>query len=169
MNKQFNLNDAMSDLNSSLASLRDRIGHLNSEARSIRSAAVTLDTALARVDAHIQQRKDHLAQMLPLAAHFCEPNSSGPRMVDLDRIIAYRQIDDVGEFLKEGVREYLKGRPALDAAERASKLAKIGREKLDLELTEESIIRQGESLGFDIPRRADADVRAVLAHDSAMP
>jgi len=169
MNSQLNLSNVVSDLNASLTSLRDQIRRLNSDARQVASAAVPLDTAIARIDERIEKEKSTLSQLLPLPFHFCEPNSSGPPHVDFERILRFQQIDAAGDLLKSQVRDYLQGRSTMSPGERSAKLAKLNRERLDLELSEEAIIRQAEGLGFDIPRRADADVRAVLAHDKALP
>lgn len=57
----------------------------------------------------------------------------------------------------------------LDDSDRAARLKKLDAELLDLELAEESLIRETERAGMTILRRANADPRAVLAHDGDLP
>lgn len=48
-------------------------------------------------------------------------------------------------------------------------LAKLDAEILDLELVEESLVRAAEAAGIETLRRGDADPRAVLASNEALP
>ncbi|TGQ94637.1 hypothetical protein EN851_03535 [Mesorhizobium sp. M8A.F.Ca.ET.208.01.1.1] len=48
-------------------------------------------------------------------------------------------------------------------------LAKLDAELLELEMAEEALLRAAEAAGIEILRRIDADPRAVLAADSALP
>jgi hypothetical protein len=169
MNAQVSIKDMIAEFSTSLTSIRDRIGNLNARARAIAKAPVTVETALARVDEQIAQQKARLAERMPLPDYFCRPDRGGPDSLDIGIILAFQQIDKAGEFLKGQVHVHLQGAETMDQTDREAKLAKIGRERLDLELSEEAIIRQAEAIGLDIGRRSDADVRAVLAHDSALP
>lgn len=56
-----------------------------------------------------------------------------------------------------------KGREAMPRDQRAARIAEVEAELLDLETTEEAMIRQAERAGLEILRRANADPRAVLA------
>lgn len=169
MNGQVTINEMVAEFSTSLTSIRDRIGKLNARARTIAKAPVTVEAALARVDEQIAQQKARLAERMPLPEHFCRPDRTGPEMLDIGVVLKFQQIDQAGEFLKNQVSAHLQGVETMDQTDREAKLAKISRERLDLELSEEAIIRQAEAIGLDIGRRSDADVRAVLAHDSALP
>ena len=59
--------------------------------------------------------------------------------------------------------------PGVTAAERAALLAKADAHLLEMSLVEEAIIRACEGAGMAVLRRPDADPRAVLAPDSALP
>lgn len=59
--------------------------------------------------------------------------------------------------------------PGLTAAERATRLAKADARLLELSLAEEAAVRALEAAGMAVMRRADADPRAVLAPDNALP
>lgn len=56
-----------------------------------------------------------------------------------------------------------RGREAMPRDQRAARIAEVEAELLDLETTEEAMIRQAERAGVEILRRANADPRAVLA------
>lgn len=73
------------------------------------------------------------------------------------------------DFLARKLDDTYAGGPGLTAAERATRLSKADAHLLELSLAEEAIIRACEAAGMVVMRRAEADPRAVLAPDSALP
>jgi hypothetical protein len=67
------------------------------------------------------------------------------------------------------IEDLTKARPGMSDAELAARLAELDREIVDAELAEESAIRSLEVAGVTVLRRPDADPRAVLAADGALP
>ena len=60
-------------------------------------------------------------------------------------------------------------RQVLSLQERRRLLSGVESDLFDAELTEESIIRDAEAIGFPLLRRRDADPRAVLATAEVLP
>jgi hypothetical protein len=77
--------------------------------------------------------------------------------------------DLIAEGMKAEARAAYGSQEGVSDAERAIQIQKLERTLLDLEMTEESLIRAGEESGLKIIRRVDADPRAVMAHDKALP
>lgn len=73
------------------------------------------------------------------------------------------------EIVKGQVEDLTRDRPGMSDDELSAKLAALDAEILSAELSEEAAIRSLEVSGVNILRRSDADVRAVLADDSAVP
>ncbi|MFC3165411.1 hypothetical protein [Ciceribacter thiooxidans] len=159
---------AMQEVREGISSIRARISSINDEIKKISRAHVPLNVATARIDALVNEFKEKQAEALPLAERFLTPDYTMPSF-RFDMIALFLAADSVGEHLKAQVREKVESAGSIDDAERHMRLADLDRQLLDCELSEESIIRQAEGMGFDVIRRPDADPRAVLAHDKVLP
>jgi hypothetical protein len=156
--------NAREEISSSIGALRHAIATMKDERERVLGTPVTLEAAEARVDEWVDGRVSHFIMVdgysqLPgnwskpvLPDDFKQPPRSYlPRESDLLQTLAY--------YLKDALAE----------AERKDRLAELDRNILDAEMSEESIIRDAEASGFSIPRRRDADPRAVLASHDALP
>jgi len=61
------------------------------------------------------------------------------------------------------------GAKTASVAKKRADLAALDADLLAAEMAEESLIRSAEASGIEITRRRDADPRAVLAADAALP
>jgi hypothetical protein len=73
------------------------------------------------------------------------------------------------EIVQGQIEDLTRDRPGMSDAELHARLAEIDAELLAAELSEESSIRALEASGINVQRRGDADPRAALAADSALP
>lgn len=74
----------------------------------------------------------------------------------------------VSDLIRGQLEDLADGHEALDAQQRAERLAAAKGELLRLELVEEGLVRDLEAAGVATARRPDADPRALLASDAAL-
>lgn len=162
---------AADELSEGLESVRAaRIASLNAEREAIATVEVSMAEAEARVDQYMSELRGPLADFyvghFMAAGKFDKPLPKDPGLLAL--ALSGEQL---GEYVKKKMRRQMEqsGHTGLSVAEREAKLTAINRELLDLELVEESLIRTAERGGFEVLRRHDATILAVLADDSLMP
>lgn len=125
---------------------------------------VDLETALARLDAWLEKAasddvvKDFARRLT--ASSYREPM---PR--DSAHLFFVAVASSVRSVVERQMERDFAAVPGLSENERHAALAARRGVILQLELAEEATIRAAEKAGIDLLRRADADVRAVLAAD----
>jgi hypothetical protein len=114
-----------------------------------------------------------------LNTFLAEPTITDNVLIDVSRRSMAREITCwLVALAPDTVRERLRGVAAhqadaaggwgLPSQERATKIAELDRELFDLERREEELIEQLEACGFMLPRRSNADPRAVLQTTAAV-
>ncbi len=136
---------------------------LEKEALSIvLSQPVDLETATGRLNAWLA-KAEASNSVKDLARRFLAGNYREPSPGDAAAVL----LASVSSLVRETIRQQMaaEGTPGLSDEERAKKISAHQEAIYRLELAEEAIIREGEHGGLEILRRADADVRAVLADE----
>ena len=152
-----------------LESLRESILDLIESQKQVERLPVDEQTALDRVEDWVrQQANDVTGQLSPSTFGQSSQRYRFPK-VDLSAAVAKYLAPQVEVAMKDAVSRFYQTTTGLSESERSRRLDDIDRQILDLELAEESIIREAEKYGMTLQRREDADPRAVLAHDSALP
>lgn len=164
--------NAAAEVGGGIDALRAQISDLKGRREQLQSAPVPKAEALRRMD-------DYLAGLSARAEIFLNASAF------MERGERYRApallSSNIGEvaigFLVPAIRDrltvqigekYASGDgPAAETHRQM--LAKLDAEILELEFAEESLVRAAEAAGMEILRRHDADPRAVLAPDSALP
>ena len=103
-------------------------------------------------------------------ASLMRPSRHGPRLDLSDEqraTLAFgANAESVADMIRAKLAQKYEGGPQpMTADEQAAELTRIDGELLSAEMAEEGVIRELEASGFEIQRRADADARALLAHD----
>ncbi|MER8844032.1 MULTISPECIES: hypothetical protein [Mesorhizobium] len=161
---------ATNELADGLTSVRDRIAKLGQERQAIEGADCSLDQALERLAGFMNYMRQPLNDYY--VGQFLQPSGRPDVGMNTDqaaRLALALGADAWAKAMEGKIRQALADRPGYTDAERAAKLDAIDAELLDLELVEESLIRNAEQAGFEVLRRHDANPAAVLAHDSALP
>jgi hypothetical protein len=165
------LGDALAAINTGLEALRDEIAEKRAEIDAVRDAPLTRDEAISRLDQDLVARA---AQYRPIIADLVAPDGacgSGallwPRShQDGEAWVRWLLTDLIRPRLIAEIDKALAEKPTgLPLKDRPAAIQRLDADLLGLELREEAIIRAAEEHGFNIPRRPDADPRAVLAHD----
>ncbi|MFK0331115.1 hypothetical protein ACIQUB_08330 [Rhizobium sp. NPDC090275] len=157
------------DLGDGIEALREQIVRLREQRGRLLSVPVNKTVALERAERWARSKVEISTIVDGSMFVGASPNWRGPEMTLEAAFGAF-----AGEFLINGVRravehQYAAGLEGISEDDRVVKLMEIDRKLLDAELSEESIIRTAEAAGFPATRRADADPRAVLAHDEVLP
>ena len=84
-------------------------------------------------------------------------------------LIIATALPSVRSIVEERLEAGVAGRETLTRHERMERIEKCQGDLLELELTEEALIRSLETSGLDVQRRADAAPAAVLAHSGSLP
>lgn len=165
---------AAETVQASIASTRAEIIRVADEMDQVTKMPIPMNDALALVDAELDRLVD-----IGLSGVVVWPLFNpigGDRHVQIDAaerlvpgLLALVGRDTLRMAAEAKLIEGYAGRQGITEAERASRLTVLEDEALDLELVEESLIRQAEAAGMIIQRRADADPRAVLAFDRDLP
>lgn len=170
--------DAAQDAADGVAGVRARLAAAKGRRRDLENAERPLEEAIALADAEV----DRLAAIgrnglvtLGLTSHDPRQYGLGPGLhlkSELSHLPALLAMVG-GDALKAGLRVRLAaqyaGKPGIAAHDRETQLKATDAEILDLELLDEAMVRASELSGLAVHRRADADPRAVLAPDSALP
>lgn len=159
---------ALSNINEGLAAVRSQVSNLKADRVKVGRAAVPLDVALKRIEEWVDRETVAHRYVLPSPEQFATPDFRSPQC-KIEHALAALMGEYVAETMKERVTAQYQSVVFLDDTAREQKLKALDRQLLDCELAEESIIRQAELSGFPVCRRADADPRAVLAHDRSLP
>jgi hypothetical protein len=77
--------------------------------------------------------------------------------------------DKLRDVIAGQVGDLVQGNETLSSAERAVRIESLQSEMRQLEFAEEKIVRELESAGLPVARRADAPALALLAADAALP
>lgn len=152
-------------------SLRENILTLRASQRDIEQLPVEEQEALNRVERWIAHHTANVSSRSVLTTSMfgsCPKNWRFPEGQLADAVAIYLA-PQVEAAMKANVRRFYQTTSGVSEGERSDRLDEIDRQILDLELAEESIIREAEKYGMTLQRREDADPRAVLAHDSALP
>jgi hypothetical protein len=148
--------------------LRDRIAALKVERDSVLKQPLPRDEAMERLDAAINAR----AATASIEQFVHEVTTGRPINVlagfDHERI-AWLLANTARPLLVAAVESHYATHTGLTSSDRTQKLSALAAEILDYEKQEESVCRAAEMAGGKIPRRADADPRAVMAPDSELP
>lgn len=159
-----------------IAAVRAEVRTVEADLRATQAAPVTSAMAKAMARQQIEELADsgkpYLSELIdagrpmsfrwkshttPLSQTILVPDSVGLLCwLHRDALIAAveREIDDLAS-----------DEHALDDATRARRLSQLSSRRLELERHEESLIELAASQGLDLPRRPNADVRAVLGVD----
>lgn len=151
-------------------SIRDRIAELTAERAALLALPVPKAVAVERLEEWVRS-----ILMIPGTPTVTPSTFSGnapgylvPRS-DFDTAIASFAIPLIRQSALSMLEAHYETIGKVDDETNQAAITLLNRQLLDLELAEESIIRAADKNGYEIRRRADADPRAVLAHDSAMP
>jgi hypothetical protein len=161
---------ANAEIAQAIEDLRNQLIDLRQMRRIIEAKPITEEAALADVDAWVSSEVRRARELAPPPSYFAtDPKKRRRSNVDIVAAMHAYLGPILAGAMKAEVSAWFADRKGLTDAERSSELAKIDRQILDCELAEESIIRNAENGGFQILRRAEADPRAVLAHDKVLP
>ena len=162
---------ANDELRDGLEATRARIAELTERRDELASARVSIEVARRRIDAFVERERAQPLLDSWGADHFTfgQADYRPPEIHDRLRFLYAHLLRVVGEEMKADLDELYGEAPVVDDAKREGELLKLEGELLDCELVEESVIRAAEAAGFPITRRADADVRAVLATADSLP
>lgn len=148
--------------------LRDKINSVKEELEDLDSGPVPRDVAISRIDEWIAFRID---QSNDAAKHFLaqeytrQPALAASRTnVDHSEIIFARYATDLirASLIAEIDKIYADAGPGLSSADLAKKRREIEARLFKLEVAEERAIVAAAANGVPIPRRRDADPRAIL-------
>ena len=153
----------------SLEAIRTKVVDLKRQRDEVLATRVSKDIAFARVDEFVRDLGRRARQYAPKAESFIGPGTRRGFEGQIVDVLALYMGDVLAKNMKIEVAKLYQTTNGLDDAARAARLAEIDRELLATELEEEAAIRSAERIGLKIPRRADADPRAVLAHDEVLP
>jgi hypothetical protein len=186
--------DAHSETQETLAEIRALTARLKDERDAIRAAPVPLETAQARAAAAIEEEATLIWADVPYAAfaspssdvraaldlrdgHRAFPGAPGEPLIVLPRSgrasrLAFAAMSEtiIAQLQKRLAAHYqATGIEGIDDDARAAEVARIDDEIAAAERAEEALIRALEATGNAPLRRADADPRALLAADAALP
>jgi hypothetical protein len=159
------------ELRDGVEGIRSKVAKLKAKKVEIESLPPTLDVALARVDGWVEHITYATRQRMIEPEHFVQSPLAyvAPGHPNLsDNFFAYLA-PMFGEVVKKRVDDVYQNTAGITETERQKQLDAVDRDLLDAELAEESIIRAAEASGFPVLRRSNADPRAVLAADEALP
>lgn len=151
-------------------SIRDRIAELTAERAELQALPVPKTVAVERLEQWVASIMVIPGTPIVRPSSFAgnAPGYSVPRS-DFDTAIASFAIPLIRQSALSMLDIHYETIGKVDDEANQAEITLLNRQLLDLELAEESIIRAADKNGYEIRRRADADPRAVLAHDSAMP
>lgn len=159
---------ASKQLGDGITSIRGHIGKLKQQKSEIALKPVTIEAALARAEGWVHYITRGSVELSPSAKHFSRPDYQLPIM-NAESLLIAQMAARMSDTLKADIEKLYAERPGITEEERVMRVREIERKLLDAELTEESMIRAAEAGGFPVLRRGNADPRAVLAHDKALP
>lgn len=159
--------------------MREHLSKLKSERARIAGLPITKAAALARLDdlvGHLANNRrsgrEALVAALMAPGKTISPDGflPAPTLPEHNIRLGWLLANGVRELLGPAVEAaYATNETGIDDAERARQLAKIDDHIFDCELAEEAALRAAQEAGIAIPRRPDADPRAVLARDTDLP
>lgn len=153
---------AGADLFEGLEDIRLKIALARATISELERAPVALSIASDRIDTWLAALHNDDALKI-FVRRFVFPTYRAPQPAEaLDFIMGVLSQMARGEMLKLLTAIYGEAEGLFDADRKSSIDAKAA-ELLSLELAEEAIIRNAETLGLELQRRPDADPRAVLA------
>lgn len=160
--------------------LRDRRVALLDERRTVSRAAPDRDEIMRALHEGLDRSAAAVFEHFYLprlvapkagAAPAFEPATERRPVTDRDLFGLLHLAD--GDGLRTALERYvdarLEGRKGMSREEQARRLAEIDAQIFEIELHEEGAIRAAEEAGISILRRRDADPRAFLAADAALP
>ncbi|QCL72138.1 MULTISPECIES: hypothetical protein [Agrobacterium] len=154
-----------------LENIRSQVEDLKAERDAIERMPVDEATAHRRAEMWVSSAVTHAMERAPSPSRFAtDPGRWRLPGFDVlaDALVAY-QGDVLASAMKQEISEIYQSEKGLTDAERAKRLADLDQSLLNAELSEEALIREAETSGITVNRRADADPRAVLAHQDALP
>lgn len=157
------------ELVENIEAIRNDIAALKARAATVRKERVSKAVALDRANNWFETLIDRATKGASSVASFTSADRFRAPDVELDALVALTLGPVIRDKLMDLVSSLYNDTEGLSEAERGEALSDLDREILDLELTEEAVIRTAEASGIPIMRRRDADPRAVLAHASALP
>lgn len=155
-------------ISEALKSVRQEVARLKREAKAVERLPVPLDVVHARIDMWVELETETARSIFPKTQAFAAPDYRHP-LCGADMALMALLAGQMRQMMKDQATEDYQRLSPLSDEEREMKFAAMDRQLLDLELAEESIIRQAEAAELPICRRSDADPRAVLAHDKVLP
>ena len=167
--------DATREFHEALSAIRDLNARLRDRRRRIERAPAPMEEAVAADDRHLR----HTAETCGVDALLGDLMGGGGRGAArvpavetkaMTKLLTAAAADLVRDCLVRRLEAAYEGTDArpLSADERAKALARLDGEIFDAELAEERLIREAERAGLSVLRRADADPRALLAHDDEL-
>ncbi len=154
-----------------LEDIRGQIDDLKSERDDIERQPVDEASAQARAALWVSRVIADAMEKAPSPQRFsiAPSNWKLPDAGNINAVITAYQGEALAAAVKQEISDLYATQRGLSDQQRASALADVDRKLFELELAEESLIRGAEASNIPVSRRADADPRAVLAHQSVMP
>ncbi|QOG06546.1 hypothetical protein IGS74_18875 [Aureimonas sp. OT7] len=161
------------ELSDAVETLRSRVRTLKAERDRIRALSPPMDIAIGRIRQWAGEMRDVALSgsngFIPTPSHFCDREWSPSYHINVEQTFNAYLMPLFLEAFERATREHYETIEWISDDERETSLIQLDRDLLDVEMAEESVIRAAEASGFPIVRRGNADPRAVLAHDKALP
>jgi len=168
-----NVRSASAIIGQSLEQVRAQIEDLKSRRDDIEALPVDQATAEFRATRAMQYQIQRAQQEIDPPALFTVSNerwnAAGRSTPDFGALVLAYLGDQLIESVIQQIALIYEDAPGVTDTERKKMLDENDQQILDAELSEEAIIRHGETQGLILGRRVDADPRAVLAADEALP
>ncbi|MFF0947912.1 hypothetical protein ACFYE9_09640 [Rhizobium leguminosarum] len=156
-----------SELATSLETIRGEIISLKVELDQVERSPASRDEAVYRLQEWLASVAA-APQIDLLISRFVSPAYREPPADIPAEIIAAAGLASLESFLTAAIDRRYAGVSGLSFDDRRLARSDMETRLLELELTEEAIIRSAESLGMDVLRRSDADPRAVLCNGEVL-
>jgi len=163
MKSQFSMEKAQKDLESTRQKIQAETQHIS----HLETCWNPVEESLSRADATVTAAAARYRRNAPVYL-LAREGGTPPRFTDGETfdMLAFFFPEQVKARLHDALAELYEQDPeTVPAATRHSDIRKAQARKLKLERTEESIITAAEAEGSTMPRRSDADPRAVLDLD----
>lgn len=145
-----------------VSTIRDEIGAIDDKISSLKTAPAPIDDLISRMDAAIDHEAARYSSTCYANSRDRAPfNIAGVGFEMIGGIVFWALSEEIKTALAAKIRAAHPG-DAIGDFERAAELSALAAEKLVLERHEEAAIVAASDIGQIIPRRRDADPRAIL-------
>lgn len=161
--------EARNQFREGIGTIRNYIKKLKAERDHILSIAVTEETALARFEEWLTHMREAYGYKHVKAERFSLRDPGRLPLDDVAGFLIQMLDDDIMASMRKRMKAFYQDIESISGEDRALRLGDVNRRLMEAELAEESLIRSAFGTGMNVPRRADADPKAVMAADSALP